>query len=145
LRDRPRLLHEKHRAHDLSIALGDPAPLPTWVESLNERRDDFGHERLEPFVPRILLRVQHAMTVHDPSHVSRLMRPEEIRLPSRRWWGAQQLFDHAKGPEKLPLLGDGQFGDESAHLVVGALVERAEFLAPLFREVEVGDPPVRLR
>src|SRR6185369_140038 len=64
------LLDQEDRTDDLVIAFGDPALLPFRVEVSGELSYDFGYERFEAYIPAILLRVEGAVTVNDPSEVS---------------------------------------------------------------------------
>src|SRR5262245_13271829 len=57
LRDGRRLLDQEYRPDDPAVALRDPAPLALRVEVVDELRDDLRHQRLEPLVPAVLLRV----------------------------------------------------------------------------------------
>ena len=69
------------------------------------------------------------------------MLTEHVRLSSRRLI-SEQPFHRLRRGEELPLLRDGEPAEEIAHVSVGARVERAEFLAPLGGEVEMGDAPI---
>src|SRR5262249_6722732 len=73
LRHRCAALDEEHAADALAVLLRDPATLARRVVALDESRDDGGHEGLEPLIPSEVLRVERAVTLHDPPHVPRTM------------------------------------------------------------------------
>jgi len=50
------------------------------VVVVNEISDDLGHECFEVFVPAVLLCVQDAMSVGNPTHIAGFMRSQEKRL-----------------------------------------------------------------
>src|SRR5256885_9016922 len=72
LRNLLRLLHAEYRADDLAVVLRDPAPFARGIAMPHEVGDYLRDEGLEPFVPAILLVIQHALPVHHPPDVAGL-------------------------------------------------------------------------
>src|SRR4051812_18506681 len=60
-RDGSGLLHQEDRAGNLAISLRDPAALARGVEVLDELGGDLRHERLEPLVVAVFLRIEDAV------------------------------------------------------------------------------------
>src|SRR5262249_53236371 len=83
-------LDDEHAPDALPVLLRDPAALACRIVTLDELRDDGGDQPLEALVPAEFLRVERAVTLHDPAH---LARPE---APQREWRGAL-------GPPQPPL------------------------------------------
>src|SRR2546428_8352256 len=74
----------EHAARALVIDLGDPASLALAVEVGDELRDDVRHQRLERFVPPVLLPVERAVPLDDPSHVAGPVRAKrDLRRATR--------------------------------------------------------------
>src|SRR5205823_13918595 len=97
---------------------------------LDEFADDLRHQRLEALVVSILLCVQDAMPVSDPTHVAGLMRTEEIRfLRARR--RSEDLFDRAhRVDEPLPTIFFYR-GEQRRHFLLLPRVEPGEGLLSL--------------
>src|SRR6266542_1215939 len=70
LRDARRLLYEKHGSDPLSVALGDPTPLPPRIEMLDVVGDDLRGQTLELNSPSVLLVIESTVTFNDPSKIS---------------------------------------------------------------------------
>src|SRR6266516_3366751 len=68
LRNRLRLPDGEYRPNDVALRLGDPAALSLWIVMLREVRRDLRDEHLELFVPAVLLMIERAVAMHDPSH-----------------------------------------------------------------------------
>src|SRR5262245_2421880 len=122
---RLRSLDEEDGPHDLAVLLGDPAALALRVEVVHELGHDLGDESLEALVPAVLLRVEGAMTVHDPAHVARLMGAKDVgRLPLGP--GAEDALDRVHRLHQPDLLRDGEGGDDLPDLLMGPPLERGE-------------------
>src|SRR6202022_3446845 len=72
------LFDEEYGAGDRTLALGDPAALVPGVEILDERRSDPRDQRLEGLVEAVLLGIEGAVAVDDPTHVARLGRAQNV-------------------------------------------------------------------
>src|SRR5690606_448667 len=139
-----RMLHEHHRADVLAILLSDPAALTLWIEVADEVRDDLRDERLEALVPAVLAVVEHTVAVHDPTHVARPVRTQDVRhapLGPR----AKQLFDRAHRLDEPFLLLRAQPFQKRLDLIARRAVDDSERLLPGGREREQLLPAVRLR
>jgi hypothetical protein len=117
---------------DLAVPFGDPAAFPCGVEGLDEFGDDLRHQRLEPLVPAIVLRIERAVTVDDPAHVARPVRSE----PTGRGVGppAEDVFDRPHGADQAGLPIAAQTVQQRADLPARPFVERREGGAPLGRQ-----------
>src|ERR1700693_41609 len=116
LRDLFRLPDEEDRPHDLSLSLGDPAALARGIEIPDESRRDLGHERFEGLIPAVLLRVERAVTMDHPTHVARLVRPQNVRslrLPAF----AEKSLDRPHRSEQALLLVPGQLREHRRDLL----------------------------
>src|SRR5256885_9606570 len=74
----------EHAADTLPVDFGDPAALALGVEVGDEFRDDVRDQRLERFVPPVLLPVERAVPLDDPSHVAGPVRAKrDLRRGTR--------------------------------------------------------------
>src|SRR5262249_23127168 len=105
LGDSLRLLDQKYGAEDFAISLRYPAAFSFGVMVLEKLGHDFRDQRFELFVPAVLLGIQRAMPVDDPSHVAGPMEAQHVRtvalrLPAPKTSDGFQSLDQA-----LPLGG----------------------------------------
>src|SRR2546426_4750697 len=75
-RDGLGLSDAEHAADTLPVDFGDPTALALAVEVGDEPRADLRDERLERFVPPVLLPVERGVPLDDPTHVTGAMRAE---------------------------------------------------------------------
>lgn len=74
------LSDQKYATDDVSVPFGDPAALMLRIVVLNKPRHNLRNQRLEPLVPAVLLRLQHAMAMNDPSHVAWAVASEQVLI-----------------------------------------------------------------
>src|SRR4051812_18270542 len=141
LRHLLRLRDQEDGAHPLAVPLRDPATLARGVEMLHEGRHDLRHQRLEPLVVAVLLRIEHAMTEDDPAHVAGAMRPEQVRR-LRRPTGLEHGLDRLHRPEQPDLSARWERAEQAPDLLVRARVELLEGGTPRAHQREGPPPPI---
>src|SRR5579884_552659 len=111
-RDRFAALYDKDGANNFSIHLRDPAAFSFRIVIIDEIRHDLGDKRLKMLVPAILLRVEDAMPVGNPAHVSRLVWTENKGFRKLKAF-RKQAFDRLHGFQKTLLI---LFAELAQHL-----------------------------
>ena len=91
--------HQKYRADLCSLDVRNPAAFPRRVEGAKELGRDLRYEPLERGIPTVFARVERAVALHHPSHVS------GARLAQRRrsWCGtdiAEKALDVGHCPDQ---------------------------------------------
>src|SRR5207249_761887 len=81
----------------------------------HELSDDLRHQRFEALVVSPFLRIEDAMTVYDPAHVARAMRPQEVRRRRLGLW-LEHALDRPHGLEQPRRGGGGAGADQAARL-----------------------------
>src|SRR5215475_266356 len=144
LRHRLRLFDEEYTAGDPAAAFGYPAPLTFRIKVLDEFRGDLRDQRLELFIPTVLLIVEDAMPVRDPARVAGLMRADDVRDFLLRL-RAEQRFDGAHRFNQAVLVRRREPAEHRLDLVVRARVELGERFPPFLRQGDDALAPVGFR
>src|SRR6266550_4610117 len=122
LRDGLGLPDAEHAADTLPVDFGDPTPLALGIEVGDELRDDLRHQRLERFVPPVLLPVERAVPLDDPTHIAGAVRAEgDLRRRAR--FRPQPSLDRAHRGDKSFLLGGRDAVEHHADLVARPRLE----------------------
>src|SRR5439155_11476830 len=116
LRDGLRLLDAEHAPGALAVDLRDPASLALGIKVRDELRDDIGHQRLEPFVPAVLIRVERAVALDDPTHIPWAMRAQRY-LRGRVPTCLEHSLDPAHRCHQTVLLGAWDVSEHGGDLI----------------------------
>ncbi len=84
------------------------------------------------------------MAVYDPSHVARLMRPEDVRL-ILGWGPSQQALDAPHGHHEVVAPGLGELAQQAGDLVVRPGIQLGEGLPPAAAQSQKALPGVARR
>src|SRR5262249_27963541 len=123
------------RSDDRAVLFGDPAALARRIVVRAELRDDVGDQRLEVRAPAVLLRVERAVAVDDPSEVPPARR-------TQRDLGGRAVPPRAEGADgfhrsnESALVGRRERGEQPGDELARTPVERCEGRLPFLRQGE---------
>src|ERR1051326_1564531 len=125
------LLDQNHAADDLALPLRYPAVFFLGIEAADEFGHDVRDQRLELFVPAILLGIQNTVAVNDPAHVSRLMAAQNVGDLALHW-SAHHSFNRVHRRDQKILVRRGQLAQYLTGLLFRTGIERSKrLLSPL--------------
>ena len=121
------MTHEKDSPDILPITLGNPTVFPRGLIVLNKLGDDICNEGFKLLIPAVFLSIQHTVAMHDPAHISRLMRTEKIRNLSLRR-GVEHRLNRSHRVNDAALIIDGQRIKQRLDTMLRAGIEQGESL-----------------
>lgn len=93
------VVDEEDAAEGDSVALSDPAAVALGLILIDEIGGDAGDECFHGFIPAVFLRVESAVTLDDPAHVSGAMIAQDVR--GSCGLGGEGFFDGAHGVKQV--------------------------------------------
>src|SRR5580704_10723509 len=103
------------------IAFCDPAAVSSGVILFDKVGHHARRQRLVGLIPSVFLRVENALTIHHPAHVSGTMiAQDEWRV---LWGRTQSLVDPVHGVKEIRQLGWWNTFEDRSRLPVRALIQ----------------------